>query len=994
MKIINIILMLLVLLSITYAVDLTPEGNEIDCGDGYLFCDDFEDASINWSGKWQSSQQASYNEVNGTLFLSSIPSVTYRIYWKNHILNASKTWCYEDKKVVDFGGLYSQANPTGYYGGSRIRLGDNEASPFAIVWNNNTINPAEDVNITTRICHIGSGNWEARAWNETGEYTLTYSSGYDALFTSDNIPYYFAWASQTGDIFYIRLWEGDENDDVASPPSAQPELTITYPSNNFYSENSSELIYFNITDFEPNICYLYANDTGSFEVKDFINATGTYNITTNSSEYNNKINGYFKFENNGNLLLDSSQHMNNGSFENSLYNNSKGSNNTGNYSGQFDGANTWAYTDASSGLYSFGDGSDDLPFSIGMWSFMDDSRPFRFIGNKDNTNYEWFFTIDGSGYARFQLHDLSAGATLTTTSTSAYSTSDLENKWSHWIVTYDGSEIDNGVNIYKDGSVIAMTHSTSGTYTAMESDNTILEIGSLNNGTSKADGILDEVFIMNVELTTANITKIYNNGLDAWINTSFSTQEFNNTINTSLIQNLTFDFISNSYQNADYYIMCYDGSNLFSQNQTLTYKTDLTNPVITQNSPIDYEHLNDSFISVNFSTNEYTNCFTNMTEFTETSSDGTLHIWGETLLDNGDFGLNVTCIDLAQNNASEIIYFSKDTILPLIEFYFPASDGSSQVVINESFLTNIELTDSNLYSYQMLVYDINGLLVSNYSLDSLVPPYYSIQEYITPSKLTTNNNYTIVVTAWDSHTKNKIDTEKDYKHKIKDKLITFDMKNKKEKYKQTNVTIEYTGSYDLINTELIEETDRFKFKYTYDLKTNKGKKIKQKYKVKCDNIQVVESEYIGHFICPVSENWIDFQSDVVEDYEILSCGYDCYEIIINTNGEEEILFESIGTLNSNTESVSFQVVEELDKPFDFFIDLESLSGIFFLFILVFLYLGLLAIGFTFKNVGFISFAFFIGIGIGMILFSFHIFFTILFTMINIGMFIGYGKIIK
>ena len=46
----------------------------------------------------------------------------------------------------------------------------------------------------------------------------------------------------------------------------------------------------------------------------------------------------------------------------------------------------------------------------------------------------------------------------------------------------------------------------------MENRVTDLEIGSLNGGSSFADGLLDEVFVIDKELTPSEITDLYNNG--------------------------------------------------------------------------------------------------------------------------------------------------------------------------------------------------------------------------------------------------------------------------------------------------------------------------------------------------------------------------------------------------------------------------------------------------------------------------------------------------
>lgn len=65
-------------------------------------------------------------------------------------------------------------------------------------------------------------------------------------------------------------------------------------------------------------------------------------------------------------------------------------------------------------------------------------------------------------------------------------------------------------------------------------------------------------------------------------------------------------------------------------------------------------------------------------------------------------------------------------------------------------------------------------------------------------------------------------------------------------------------------------------------------------------------------------------------------------------------------------------------------DLSTLTNVVFLFVLVFAYLGVMILGFTFKNGGFVSFGFFIGIVLGFMLSGFHMFLTLLFFFMNIS----------
>ena len=86
-----------------------------------------------------------------------------------------------------------------------------------------------------------------------------------------------------------------------------------------------------------------------------------------------------------------------------------------------------------------------------------------------------------------------------------------------------------------------------------------------------------------------------------------------------------------------------------------------------------------------------------------------------------------------------------------------------------------------------------------------------------------------------------------------------------------------------------------------------------------------------------------------------------------------------------------ELPEEYIEVIPFEIDLTKQSNVIFLFILVFCYLGVMALGFTFKNGGFVSFGFFIGIVLGFMLSAFHIFLTLLFMFMNIIIFYTFVK---
>ena len=108
--------------------------------------------------------------------------------------------------------------------------------------------------------------------------------------------------------------------------------------------------------------------------------------------------------------------------------------------------------------------------------------------------------------------------------------------------------------------------------------------------------------------------------------------------------------------------------------------------------------------------------------------------------------------------------------------------------------------------------------------------------------------------------------------------------------------------------------------------------------------------------------------------------------LLNQKGEYRTTINCVGAYNGHT-SFIFNVAG--NSLFGF--NLKNQSNVILLFVMVLLYLGLMIIGFTFRNVGFASFGFFIGIIIGLMLSGLHIFLTILFILVNVAIFYGFSK---
>ena len=120
------------------------------------------------------------------------------------------------------------------------------------------------------------------------------------------------------------------------------------------------------------------------------------------------------------------------------------------------------------------------------------------------------------GVLRFQLRQAAAGYI------DAYSTSRVEfDKWNHIVVTYNGSGNNTGITFYINGAATAKPNilSTQGSGTPLGSGSfssgTIrntedVTINSLVNNGNWADGNLESVKFYRVELTSTEVTELFN----------------------------------------------------------------------------------------------------------------------------------------------------------------------------------------------------------------------------------------------------------------------------------------------------------------------------------------------------------------------------------------------------------------------------------------------------------------------------------------------------
>jgi len=174
---------------------------------------------------------------------------------------------------------------------------------------------------------------------------------------------------------------------------------------------------------------------------------------------------------------------------------------------RFDGVND-EITIADTNDLSFGNGTNDTPFSMSAWINMEDATDFNIVTKNDTGLGEWRFLTDSVDRLQILLSDLSATAYqyAYTSAMTAY-----EGKWIFVTATYSGvggTGARNGLSLYVNGVLQSVTRTYSGTYVAMENTAYEVRIGNLHNYTY-AKGSISDLKIHNLELSATEIKELY-----------------------------------------------------------------------------------------------------------------------------------------------------------------------------------------------------------------------------------------------------------------------------------------------------------------------------------------------------------------------------------------------------------------------------------------------------------------------------------------------------
>ena len=155
-----------------------------------------------------------------------------------------------------------------------------------------------------------------------------------------------------------------------------------------------------------------------------------------------------------------------------------------------------------------------------------------FDGTEEFSVSIWLKKGAGTGTLLGKMSATFAGYALTTSNTVAtffhvntlntneirktFTFSSILNTWSHVVLTYDGSQSAAGAKLYLNGSEI-IGSTVNDSLTATTANTSALGFGGIPSfvGTLPFSGNIDEPAIFNIELTSGEVTELYNSGKPA-----------------------------------------------------------------------------------------------------------------------------------------------------------------------------------------------------------------------------------------------------------------------------------------------------------------------------------------------------------------------------------------------------------------------------------------------------------------------------------------------
>lgn len=286
------------------------------------------------------------------------------------------------------------------------------------------------------------------------------------------------------------------------------------------------------------------------------------------------------------------------------------------------------------------------------------------------------------------------------------------------------------------------------------------------------------------------------------------------------------------------------------------------------------------------------------------NSNLTTYTWNTSASSNDNYYIRVEAVN---NHSLSSFGFSRlftiDNEQPSQVWTEPLITNTSTTTVNSSMTLSAVFSDNNIvFAYNVTVYDSNSDYFSSWSLTDIDLSSVAFIQNLTPDKLGT---WTIISTVYDAHTGVLIS---DYKNEVINRGLLYDFTTVKYMNYKDNITIVDSSNALLLGVSTVKSYDRYLFSFVYDNTLVKDNYTWRKYEVRCSGLYLSEnSKYNANFVCFDAEKWIDFESPDIKQTLIYNCGADCYEVQLYMKTTSDVTFQSIGELNVDTQTLTFEV---------------------------------------------------------------------------------------
>ena len=146
-------------------------------------------------------------------------------------------------------------------------------------------------------------------------------------------------------------------------------------------------------------------------------------------------------------------------------------------------------------------------FSLSYWFKVSSASAFYVVIGKSLTAGPGYMVWNQSSKINFRIRSAGGGQLRITANTSI-----VADTWTHCVITYDGSSLNSGLEMYINGALESALKQS-----VMNSSSTLttahFNISGRNNGNSLFNGLIDECAVFNRELSASDVSTIYGTGV-------------------------------------------------------------------------------------------------------------------------------------------------------------------------------------------------------------------------------------------------------------------------------------------------------------------------------------------------------------------------------------------------------------------------------------------------------------------------------------------------